>query len=278
MVWQVFLPKLPVHVEIRWKETRSHSCLHPNPKCLPLLLLYQTNSIVFAGWMDGFCGHFVICKVLHPSSYLIFQKALEHKGKLISSSAFNRGWYAAHTQAAVGSFLLRIIMGSHSLLGAQLNSAHCCRPRHASLLKSQESVLLLSFISYKIHQIVKNSVIIRPKKRKKLMLNHSTWNNCYIPILSFSHFLLVSIVYGVEYSFSSTKRIHLLENRKTVRVVAPGPPCEPGGFTAHSSPWMASTTSFPCGPWRAFSQSEVSWCCSLTPGPLDFPAHPANVA
>lgn len=201
-----------------------HAC---TPKCLPLLLWYQTNSIVFAGWMDGFCGHLIICKVLHPSSYSIFQKALEHKGKLITPSAFNRGWYAGHTQAAVGSFLLRIIMGSHSLLGTQLNSAHCCWPCHTSLLKSQESVLLLSFISYKIHQIVKNSVIIRPKKRKKkkLMLNHSTWNNCYIHILSFFCFLSVSIVYGVEYSSSSTKWIHLLENRKTVRVVAPGPPC-----------------------------------------------------
>lgn len=199
-----------------------HAC---TPKCLPLLLWYQTNSVVFAGWMAGFCGHLIICKVLHPSSYLIFQKALEYKEKLITSSAFNRRWYAGHTQAAVGSLLLRIIIGSHSLLGTQLNSTHCCRPRHTSLLKSQESVLLLSFISYKIHQIVKNSVIIRPKKRKKLMLNHSTWNNCYIAILSFSSFLLVSIVYGVEYSSSTTKWIHLLENRKTVKVVAPGPLC-----------------------------------------------------
>lgn len=165
MAWQVFCQSSPSMWKVKGKRPGLiHAC---NPKCLPLLLWYQTNSIVFAGWMDGFCGHLIICKVLHPSSYSIFQKALEHKGKLITSSAFNRGWYAGHTQAAVGSFLLRIIMGSHSLLGTQLNSAHCCRPRHTSLLKSQESVLLSSFISYKIHQIVKNSVIIRPKKRKK---------------------------------------------------------------------------------------------------------------
>lgn len=39
------------------------------------------------------------------------------------------------------------------------------------------------------------------------------WGDCYIPILSFSHLLLVSIVYRMEYSSSSTKRICFLQNR-----------------------------------------------------------------
>lgn len=46
---------------------------------------------MFAGCMDVFCRHLMIYTVLqHPLSYyLIFQKALEHKGKLISLSSFN---------------------------------------------------------------------------------------------------------------------------------------------------------------------------------------------
>lgn len=81
-------------------------------------------------------------------------------------------------------------------------------------LKAKRDPVLLSFISYKTHQILKNSVIIRPKRKGGgLKLNHSTWNNCYIPILSLSHLFLVSIVSSVEYSSSSTKRIHFLQNR-----------------------------------------------------------------
>ena len=98
-------------------------------------------------------------------------------------------------------------------------------------------------MSYKIHQILKNSTLIRLKKMK---LNHSTWDNCYILILSLSHFLLVSIVYSMEYSSSSSmKRIRFLQNR-TIRAVGSllSELTLLLGFTGHSFSWMASSTSF----------------------------------
>lgn len=72
---------------------------------------------MFAGYVDGFCRHLMIYTVLrHPLSYyLIFQKALAQKGKLISLSLFNWWWYAGHTKAAIIFFLLKIIMDSYSL-------------------------------------------------------------------------------------------------------------------------------------------------------------------
>lgn len=71
------------------KESRSYSYLHLHmPAITPVL---SDKLYMFAGGMDEFCRHLMICKVLlPPSSYLIFQEALAHTGKLISLSAFNR--------------------------------------------------------------------------------------------------------------------------------------------------------------------------------------------
>lgn len=63
----------------------------PQPK-VPATVPAVSDKLNSVCWMNGWVlWHLVICKVLHPSFYLIFQKALEHKWKLISSSAFNRG-------------------------------------------------------------------------------------------------------------------------------------------------------------------------------------------
>lgn len=127
---------------------------------------------MFAGCVDGFCRHLMIYTVLrHPSSYyLIFQKALAHKGKLISLSLFNWWWYAGHTKQSCYNFLsfknyngLILPPGAepswipHTALG----------PGTQVCLKAKIDPVLLSFTSYKIHQILKNSVIIRPKRKKK---------------------------------------------------------------------------------------------------------------
>lgn len=56
----------------------------------------------------------------HPSSYLIFQKAPEHKGKLIPLSASHGRGRAGHPGCCV-LFLLRTIMDSYSLPGRELN-------------------------------------------------------------------------------------------------------------------------------------------------------------
>lgn len=68
----------------------------------------------------------------------------------------------------------------------------------------------------------------RPKRKKRRMLNHSTWGNCYSPILPLPH-LLVSIVSSMEYSYSSTKRIHFPKNR-TVSTVGISPSVFTPGF------------------------------------------------
>ena len=153
-----------VYPEIQKTETRSYLCLPP-----PTPLCHSRQSqYMFAGWMDRFCRQLMVYKLFpHLPSYLLFLKALKHKEKLISLSAFSTWWYAGHTQAVV-FFLLRIITDLPSLLGQKPAESHTpLLPSYTCLLKSQDTTLLLSLISYKIHQILKISVIIRPKEKTK---------------------------------------------------------------------------------------------------------------
>lgn len=120
---------------------------------------------------------------------------------------------------AVVFFLLKIIMESYSLLEQNLAEFHTLLFVTQICLKAKiDTVLLLSFILHKIYQILKNSA--KKKKREKLKLNHSTKDYCYIPILSLPHLLFIVIVYSMEYSFSSTKRTHFLQNRTSMIVRA----------------------------------------------------------
>lgn len=141
--WQVSLPKLVG--SSRGSKDRDQVLLVPAPP----VILGMLNTHLLDGWMDGFCRQLMIYKLfLHPSSYLIFPKALKHKGKLISVSAFNTRLYTGPSQAAVAFFLRRIQMDSHpSWSRTQLNPTHGCCPATQVCLKAKTDTVLY-YLSY----------------------------------------------------------------------------------------------------------------------------------
>lgn len=62
------LPKLPAHVEGQRKETRSHSCLHPQVPATAPVVSDKLNSVC---WMNGWVL-WALNNLQSPTSFILF--------------------------------------------------------------------------------------------------------------------------------------------------------------------------------------------------------------